>query len=163
MNKPEKEIFSSNLYLLIILVSIALSFVILKISFQDKDIDFANAGNMGALTTSVYASKGNFSVHCGGGAGLIEECIEGFKSRNNDLNVVWFGNSQLYAVNLPERRESIARDIRLDVNKKNITDINAIPILFNNLQTIDTDLVAFAEENANPIEHYVIFEFVRIL
>ncbi len=161
MNKPEKEIFSSNLSLLIILVSVVFSFIILKIIFQGKDIDFANAGNMGALTTSVYASKDSFSIHCTGNGGPIEECLEGSKRRNKDLNVVWFGNSQLYSVNLPERRENIARDVRLDVSDKNIKDINAIPVLFNNLETKDIDLVAFAEENANPQEHYVIFEFVR--
>lgn len=161
MNKLVEENLGSKLNLLIILLSAALSFLVLKISFQDKEIDFKNAGNMGALTTSLYASKESFSIHCTGGGGPIEECLEGSKSRNKDLNVVWFGNSQLYAVNLPERREDIARDVRLDVSNKNIKDINAIPILFNNLETKDIDLVAFAEENANPQEHYVIFEFVR--
>ena len=161
MNKPEKETFSPNHSLLIILVSLALSFIILKISFQGKDIDFSNAGNMGALTTSVYASKDSFSIHCTGNGGPIEECLEGSKRRNKELNVVWFGNSQLYSVNLPDRRVNIARDVRLDVSDKNIRDINAIPILFNDLETKDIDLITFAEENANPLEHYVIFEFVK--
>ena len=56
---------------------------------------------------------------------------------------------------------NIARDVRLDVFDKNIRDINAIPILFNDLETKDIDLITFAEENANPLEHYVIFEFVK--
>ena len=116
---------------------------------------------MGALTTSVYASKDGFSIHCTGNGGPIEECLEGSKRRDKDLNVVWFGNSQLYSVNLPERKENIAKDVWLDVNDKNITDINAIPVLFNKLATKDIDLITFAEENANPLEHYVIFEFVK--
>lgn len=161
MNQPVEENFWAKFNLLIILSSLVLSFLALKISFQDKDIDFSNAGNMGALTTSVYSSQGNFSIHCTGNGGSIEECVEGSKSRNKNLNIVWFGNSQLYSVNLPERRENIAKDVWLDVKNINNKDINAIPILFNNLETKDIDLITFAEENANPLEHYVIFEYVK--
>jgi hypothetical protein len=106
-----------------------------QISFED----FA----LGKEKKAIYASLDGHPIHCKG-VSDAEGCLDGCKVRGFEGTALWFGNSQLHAVNQPQPGQE-----------------NAPPILGRKLRQRGLDLVAFSQPNANLQEHYVLFEYLR--
>ncbi len=109
---------------------------------REKQIAFEDFA-LGKEKKSIYASFEGHPIHCKGVADA-DDCIEGCNARGFEGTAVWFGNSQLHAVNQPKPGQE-----------------NAPPILGRMLRQRGLDLVAFSQPNANLQEHYVLFEYLR--
>ena len=116
--------------------------VLLFVLMREKHIVFEDLA-LGEGRTAVYDTLDGYPIHCKGVADA-SECIEGFENREHDGTVLWFGNSQLHAINQYEPGQK-----------------NAPPILSRMLRQQGLDLVAFSQPNANLQEHYILFEYLR--
>jgi hypothetical protein len=128
--------------LLGLLCAVSLSLIFLSNKYVGKKTDFGDAAAMGAATTTVFAVRGDFPIHCEPGDGL-DLCIEGARARNVERRVVWLGNSQLHAVNQFRAGER-----------------NAPDLLFERLAGRSIDLVTVSLGNGNLQEHLVLFHYL---
>lgn len=125
------------------LVGVALALMILTWRYVGKQTDFSDAAALGAHTTSIFATRDGFPVHCQPGDEFVH-CVEGIDRRKAARNLVWFGNSQLHAINQYQQG-----------------DLNAPALLSLRLVADGSYLVTFSQPNANLQEHYVMFEYLR--
>ena len=129
--------------LVCILVGFCLALSLLAFRYVGRTTDFGDAAAMGVQTISVFASIGNYPIHCQAGS-EVENCLRGIETRRVKNQVIWFGNSQLHAINQYHQGEQ-----------------NAPALLFAKLAQREVDLVTFSQGNANLQEHYVMFEYLR--
>lgn len=94
-------------------------------------------------TSSYFAKHDGFLIHCRDMRDA-QQCVAGMRARNGQEAVLWFGNSQLHAVNQMRAGEEPAP-----------------PILFRKLLQRNVDLLTFSQPNATMLEHYVLFEHLR--
>ena len=125
------------------LTGVTLVITILSWHYAGKETDFSDAAALGAHTTSIFATRDGFPVHCQPGA-EFEHCVEGIDHRKAARNLVWFGNSQLHAIN--QYRQG---------------DLNAPALLSSRLDADGAYLVTFSQGNANLQEQFVMFEHLR--
>jgi hypothetical protein len=91
---------------------------------------------------SYYASIAGVRIHCTGVADA-DACIDGAKGHPEDSVFLWLGNSQLHAV-----------------NQYRPGDVNATPLLHEQLLASGRYLVTFSEPNANLQEHLILFAYL---
>lgn len=108
-----------------------------------RHTDFGDAAALGGEAVSFFASNGPYPIHCQPGS-EFENCLKGIELRNRARQIIWFGNSQLHAINQYKNGE-----------------INAPAMLAARLAQDGADLVTFSHGNANLEEHFVIFEYLR--
>lgn len=128
--------------LLGLLCAVFLSLVFLAAKYVGRKTDFGDAAALGAATTSVFAVRGAFPVHCQPDEGL-DLCIRGVKARGLKRKAIWLGNSQLHAVN--QFREG---------------ERNAPDLLSERLAGRSIDLVTVSLGNGNLQEHLVLFHYL---
>lgn len=126
-----------------ILIGVALVLTILAWQYAGRRTDFSDAATLGAHTTSFFATRDGFPIHCAPGADFVR-CVESFDHINAAHKLIWFGNSQLHAIN--QYRQG---------------DQTAPALLSSRLVADGTHLVTFSQPNANLQEHYVMFEHLR--
>jgi hypothetical protein len=131
----------TTLVCMVLGLSLALSFLLVR--YIGRSTDFGDAATMGIQTVSVFASSGEYQIHCQVFKG-DENCIEGMEARGAKNQIIWFGNSQLHAI-----------------NQYHPGGQNAPALLSAKLAQRGFDLVTFSQGNANLQEHYVIFEYLR--
>ena len=116
-------------------VAVILSTILLNFAAKLSVLDFEDAATLGAETTTIFED----SIHCRD-ARDIEACIA---SINPDQKTfIWFGNSQLHAIN------------QYKVGEKNSTYFLAKLLPSNNIRT-------FSQPNGNLQEHLVLFEYLH--
>lgn len=93
-------------------------------------------------TSSYFATHDGKPIHCSACKDAVE-CIAGWKSRGERPLALWFGNSQLHAVNQLEQG-----------------DRNAPDLVAERLRRRGADLLTFSQPNANLQEHYVLLEYL---
>jgi hypothetical protein len=120
-----------------------LALSLLSYRYFGRHTDFGDAAALGAQTQSVFVSKGSHLIHCQPDA-HFEDCLRGIEIRKSVEQAIWLGNSQLHAIN--QYVEG---------------DLTAPAILADLVEQKSIDLVAFSHANANLLEHYIIFEFIR--
>ena len=129
--------------LLSIFLGGTLSLIFLGNRYIDRQTDFADAATLGAQTTSFFAKKNGYPIHCQPDA-EIKGCVQGVFVRKSSKQVIWLGNSQLHAI-----------------NHFRPGDLNAPAILANALAPLGVDVVTVSRPNANLQEQYIIFEYLR--
>jgi hypothetical protein len=129
--------------LLSIFLGGTLSLIFLGHRYFDRQTDFADAATLGAQTTSFFAKKDGYPIHCQPDA-EIKGCVQGVFVRKSSQQVIWLGNSQLHAINHFRPGE-----------------LNAPAILANALAPLGVDVVTVSQPNANLQEQYIIFEYLR--
>ena len=129
--------------LLSIFLGGTLSLIFLGHRYIDRQTDFADAATLGAQTTSFFAKKNGYPIHCQTDA-EIKGCVQGVLVRNSSKQVIWLGNSQLHAI-----------------NHFRPGDLNAPAILANALAPLGADVVTVSQPNANLQEQFIIFEYLR--
>jgi hypothetical protein len=97
---------------------------------------------MGAATTSLFAVRGAFPIHCEPGEGL-DLAVQGVRVRGLSNKAVWLGNSQLHAVNQFRSGER-----------------NAPDLLSERLANRSIDLITVSLGNANFQEHLILFHYL---
>lgn len=125
------------------LTGVAVALAILAWQYVGRETDFSDASALGAYSNSIYAKRDGFPIHCEPGAEFIH-CVDGIDHRKAARNIVWFGNSQLHAINQYQQY-----------------DLNAPALLSARLAADGAYLVTFSQGNANLQEHYVMFEYLR--
>lgn len=124
-------------------IGISLALSLLAVKYIGRSTDFGDAATMGVQTVSIFASIGGYRIHCQGFS-HAENCLEGIEARQAKNQIIWFGNSQLHAVNQYRQGEQ-----------------NAPALLNVKLAQRGFDLVTFSQGNANLQEHYAMFEYLR--
>ncbi len=130
--------------LLAVVVGLSLALSLLAVRYVGRTTDFADAAAVGAHTVSIFASRGGYPIHCQPGS-EFENCLKGIDARRVKRQVIWFGNSQLHAINRYHQGGQTAPDI-----------------LSAALAQRGVDLVTFSQGNANLQEHYAMFEYLRL-
>lgn len=98
---------------------------------------------LGKNTKTSMASVGNKKIHCGDLKDL-NLCIEGHKiDRNNNPVILWFGNSQLHAINQYQHGNE-----------------TAAPQIHRNLKEYNFHTLTLSQANANLQEHYLLFAYL---
>lgn len=126
-----------------LIIGISLVLSILAVRYIGKKTDFGDASAMGIQTVSIFSSNGDWPIHVQAGS-EVENCLIGIKTRKVKNQAIWFGNSQLHAI-----------------NQYHVGEQSAPGILAAKLSQQDFDLVTFSQGNANLQEHYVMFEYLR--
>ncbi|TWU47521.1 hypothetical protein Poly51_53210 [Rubripirellula tenax] len=98
---------------------------------------------LGAETTSFFPVHDGFPIHISKRE-EVPQWIAGWESRGERTVVLWVGNSQLHAIN---QASADARPASIRV--------------FSSLTKDDVDVLTWSVPNANPQEHFLIFESVR--
>ena len=119
-----------------------LGLAVLAAAFVGEQTAFEDLA-LGAGTRQLYARVDGALIHCHNIVDA-EECIAGFRSRGSRELTLWFGNSQVHAVNRFEDGQE-----------------NAPPILFRHLRHRGGDLLTFSQPNANLQEHLLLFSYLR--
>jgi hypothetical protein len=128
--------------LLGLLCAISLSLAFLSAEHTGRNTDFGDAAAMGAATTSLFAVRGAYPIHCQPGEGL-ELFVKGVRVRALQRKALWLGNSQLHAVNQFRTGER-----------------NAPDLLSERLAGRSIDLVTVSLGNGNMQEHLVLFNYL---
>lgn len=129
--------------LIVLLTGVALALVFLTARYVGRKTDFSDAATLGARTTSIFASRGGFPIHCQS-FGVSEGCMRGIAARKPAIQYIWFGNSQLHAINDYRHGER-----------------NAPDFLAARLAGRGIDLVTFSMGNASLQEHFAMFQYLR--
>ena len=81
-------------------ISITLSIFLLNLFLSNiKLVDNFEELALGKKNKTVWANIGNKRIHCGD-LNNLDSCLKSYKDSKNKLPVVlWFGNSQLHAIN----------------------------------------------------------------
>jgi hypothetical protein len=138
-----KEMYSSKLSLVALLIGVALAFTVLNSLFAPGKTNFEASATMGTQAKPVFSSVNGFPIHCSGGLD-IDKCLTGLRSRGAIQSALWLGNSQVH-----------------EVNNWKSGEVSAPALLFEKLRKNDLDLLTFSFGNANLQEHYVLFEYLR--
>lgn len=128
--------------LLGLLFAVSLSLAFLSAEYTGTKTDFGDAAAMGAATTSLFAVRGAYPIHCQPDEGL-ELCVKGVQARGLQRKALWLGNSQLHAVN------------QLQTGERNAPDL-----LSERLAGRSIDLVTVSLGNGNMQEHLVLFQYL---
>ena len=142
LNSKKKTIGVGIINMLPLVAGGVVAALALSLLFSRQSTDFANLA-LAEENTSLYASNDGYPIHCKG----IEDapaCIEGHEARGKKPLVLWFGNSQLHAINQFEPGQE-----------------NAPPLLFRRFLETGLDLLTFSQPNANLQEHLVLFQYLR--
>lgn len=127
--------------LLGLLCAVLISLIILSAKYDGKKTDFGDAAAMGAATTSLFAARGAFPIHCQ--SDEVNLCVKGVLARGLQRKALWLGNSQLHAVN------------QLQAGERNAPDL-----LAERLAGRSIDLVTVSIGNANMQEHLALFHYL---
>lgn len=136
------QTIDGNKQLLGLLCAVSLSLIFLAANFTGRKTDFADAAAMGAATTSLFAVRGVFPIHCQADEGL-DLCVKGVQARGLQRKALWLGNSQLHAVN------------QLRTGERNAPDL-----LAERLAGRSIDLITVSLGNGNLQEHLVLFHYL---
>jgi hypothetical protein len=102
--------------------------------------DFA----LGRMTTPVFAKEQGNKIHCSDFSDYWD-CKSSFYKSQKRNNIVWFGNSQLHAI-----------------NQYKLGDETAPKILHRMFSSTETYVLAFSQPNANFSEHEVLLDHVLV-
>jgi len=127
---------------LAVLCAVLLALTVLAGKYVGRKTDFGDAATMGAATTSVFAVRGQFPIHCEADTS-VRRCIEGVEARRLQRRALWLGNSQLHAM-----------------NQFRAGDRNAPDLLAERLADRSVDLVTVSFGNANLQEKLVVFSYM---
>lgn len=132
---------NSNLSFLIgIILGIILLYLFLPI--KSSNIDFDQLA-LGKENKTVWANYNDKTIHCNN-LKSIDYCLKDYKAQNKELPVtIWFGNSQLHAI-----------------NQYNLGDESAALHLHRNLIKHNIYTLTFSQANANLQEHYLYFTYL---
>jgi hypothetical protein len=125
-----------------LLLGVCVALFILVASSSPKKVDYGDAANFGAATTTMMASYDGHSIHCHA-LDDANNCIKGVNARGANSSILWLGNSQIHAVN-----QAIGNDQ------------TAVPTLFESMKAKGLDLVVFSQPNSNLQEHWILFEYL---
>jgi len=125
-----------------LLCAVSLPLIFLTVHYTGRKTDFGDASVMGAATTSLFAVRGAFPIHCQPGEGL-DLAVQGVKLRGLSNKAVWLGNSQLHAVNQFRSGER-----------------NAPDLLSERLANRSIDLITVSLGNGNLQEHLILFHYL---
>lgn len=128
--------------LLPIVMGVVLALGLLAYLAPKQHIDFEKIG-LGIGTEERFGFSGSVKYHCL----TLEDgdaCISAVKANANMRNILWLGASQLHGINNPQPG-----------------DQTAVEMLHNEMLRSNTFLTSFSPPNANFLEHYVLFEYLR--
>ncbi len=128
--------------LLGLVCAVSLSLALLYAEYSGRKTNFGDAAAMGAATTSMFAVRGAYPIHCQPSEEL-ELCIEGVQARGFQRKALWLGNSQLHAVN------------QFQVGERNAPDV-----LSDRLAEKSIDIITVSLGNGNMQEHLVLFNYL---
>lgn len=145
---PHKHVFSNGSKSKLwhsaapLILGAILACLLLPYCFGRKKIKFEEAALMEG-TSSILASIEGVPIHFTS-INKIPPCLEGIYQRKLAQQAVWFGNSQLHAVNQFKQGQE-----------------NAPFVLFHYLNKKNVDLLTFSCPNINFQEYYIMFEYLR--
>jgi hypothetical protein len=99
---------------------------------------------LGSMTTSVFAKEQGNKIHCTDFSDY-RDCKSSFYKSRKRNNILWFGNSQLHAV-----------------NQYKLGDETAPKILNRMFSSTETYVLAFSQPNANFSEHEALLDHVLV-
>ena len=137
-----RRVIGGKQQLLGLLCAVSLPLIFLTVHYNSRKTDFGDASVMGAATTSLFAVRGAFPIHCEPGEGL-DLAVQGVRVRGLSNKAVWLGNSQLHAVNQFRSGER-----------------NAPDLLSERLANRSIDLITVSLGNANFQEHLILFHYL---
>lgn len=117
---------------------------VFALSYYQKNYAFHNLNELalGTENDSDFATINGVPIHCVD-LSDAQECLNGYA--NSALNglIVWFGNSQIHAI-----------------NQKSPEDKTAVPAIHHALMKQGKYFLAFSQSNGNLQEHYLLLEYL---
>ena len=97
---------------------------------------------LGTENDSSFAKVNGVPIHCVD-LSDIPSCLKGYQESSSHRLVVWFGNSQIHAI-----------------NQKSPSDETAVPLVHHAIKDAGGYFIALSQPNGNLQEHYLLFEYL---